>query len=54
VNRLLLSRRPQPVQVVFGQPIVPAEGEGTTELHQRYVAALQALAGDHGAKLDIV
>jgi len=47
------SKRPKPLKVVFGPPLSPEPGETVDELHGRYVAALLALAKDHGIALTI-
>jgi hypothetical protein len=39
--------------VVFGQPVVPREGEELQQLRQRYTAALLALGKEHGVALNI-
>jgi hypothetical protein len=39
---------------VFGAPVAPRPGERAPELHARYVAALTALAKEHGVPLEIV
>lgn len=52
--RLVVSQRPDPVRVVFGEPVLPQEGEGVAELHGRYTAALLALAKQQGVVLNII
>lgn len=51
--RTMSSQRPKAVQVVFGAPVSPHEGESVRQLHQRYTASLLALGKQHGVELNI-
>ncbi|KAI8471046.1 MAG: hypothetical protein J3K34DRAFT_418377 [Monoraphidium minutum] len=54
VFKSLKPYRPYPIKVVFGEPIVPAEGEDPDALRERYCAALLRLAKQHDVPLRIV
>lgn len=54
VKRVLVASRPEPVGVVFGQPLAPRQGDSVDALYTRYVSALQALAAAHDAKLELL
>lgn len=54
-HRLVISHKPdQPVHVVFGEPVVPADGESIEQVHARYIAALLSLGQQHGVTLNII
>jgi len=49
-DKLVMPSRPgRPVRVVFGEPVVAAEGESAQHLRLRFAAALASLAAQHGA-----
>jgi hypothetical protein len=54
MRRLVGAMRPEPVHVVFGQPLTAKAGEDVALLHERYTASLQSLAADHGVKLELL
>ncbi|GBF89940.1 diacylglycerol o-acyltransferase [Raphidocelis subcapitata] len=53
IFKLIVPFRPYPLQVVFGEPITPLEGESVAALHERYCAALLLLGKEHGVPLQI-
>jgi hypothetical protein len=53
-KRLMLCTHPEPVHVVFGQPLTAKAGETVDHLHQRYTASLQSLAAMHDIKLELL
>ncbi|KAI8476177.1 MAG: diacylglycerol acyltransferase-domain-containing protein [Monoraphidium minutum] len=52
--RWIVSYRPRPLKVVFGEPVAPLAGEPLRETQARYVAALMRLAAAHGVELELV
>jgi hypothetical protein len=53
-KRLMFGTRPEPVHMVFGEPLTGKAGEDVDHLHQRYTASLLSLAADHGIKLELL
>jgi hypothetical protein len=54
VRLLLIACPPEPVHVVFGEPITPRKGESLQQLRGRYDAALLSLARQHGIEYEAV